>query len=84
MQRSILCDNEEDIKESLPIIGDRIHIRKLLKEINPQNQVKTNVMTINIYYIIQWYAVQKFGGFCDINCNSWIFHKQFSGSVLTY
>ena len=53
MQRSILCDNEEDIKESLPIIGDRIHIRKLLKEINPQNQVKTNVMTINIYYIIQ-------------------------------
>ena len=33
---------EEDLKELLPVIGDRIRIRKLMKEVVPQDLVRTN------------------------------------------
>lgn len=34
---------EEDLKELLPVVGDRIHVRKLLKSMVPEDTVRTNL-----------------------------------------
>lgn len=37
---------DEDIKELLPVIGDRIRIRKLLKGVVPQDLVRTTQLVV--------------------------------------